>query len=131
MSNLSVLRNALKLNAEVIKYIEYAITEAKAEAKSWKAQGETAFFVAACEDRRKHELKLAKAVEMQKRTKAEIATTVRKEAIRRMFLFVFGKCPEQQVNTSQEQYKMLTTLAAERRAALRLEKKAKEVAKTA
>jgi hypothetical protein len=131
MSNLSVLRNALKLNAELINFIQYAIFEFKAEAARWKLEGETAYFIAANEDRRKHEKKLAKAIEMQKRTKAEIATAVRKEAIRRMFLFVFGKCPEQQVNTSQEQYKMLATLAEERRAALRLAKKAASVTNAA
>lgn len=126
MSNLSVLRNHLKLNADVITMLQCAMLEARMEAAAWKAQGETAYFIAACDDARKFKRKLERAVEMQRRTKVEIQAIFRKEHIRQMYLFVFGKLPEQQINTSHEQHAMLSALAAERRAALKEEKEARE-----
>jgi hypothetical protein len=131
MSNLSILRNSLKLNADVITLLQFAVKECKLEAAHWRKQGEMAYFVEACADRRKHERKLEKAVEMQLRIKAEISTIFRKERIRRKYLKVFGKLPEQNLHTTQEQEAMLDTLLAEQKSELALAFVDTKVAKTA
>jgi len=131
MSNLSILRNSLKLNADVITLLHCAIKEFKTEAAAWKNQGETAYFVEACVDRQKHERKLEKAVEMQRRIKAEVSTIFRKERIRRKYLKVFGKLPEQNLHTTQEQEAMLDTLLAEQKVDLALVFADTQVVKTA
>jgi sugar/nucleoside kinase (ribokinase family) len=120
MSNLSILRNSLKLNADVITLLHCAIKELKNEAKAWREQGETAYFVAACADRLKHEAKLASAVAMQDQMKEEIATIFRKERIRVKYKRVFGKWPETQQTTTREQEAMLDALLAEQEAELAL-----------
>jgi len=130
MSNLSILRNSLKLNADVITLLQFTVKEFKVEAGKWRELGETAFFVAACADRRKHERKLAKAVAIQDRTKEEIATIFRKERIRVKYMRVFGKWPEQQQTTTREQEAMLDALLAEQAAELALAFVATDVAKS-
>jgi hypothetical protein len=131
MSNLSILRNSLKLNADVITMLQFSVLEFKLEAAKWKRQGETAYFVEACADRRKHEVKLAKAVAMQDRMKEEVATIFRKERIRVKYMRVFGKWPEQQQATTREQEAMLDVLLAEQKAELALLFVDTKVAKTA
>lgn len=131
MSNLSILRNSLKLNADVITFLQFSVKEFKMEAARWKEQGETAYFVEACADRRKHEVKLARAVAMQDRMKEEVATIFRKERIRVKYMQVFGKWPEQQQCTTYEQEAMLDTLLAEQKAELALLFVDTKVAKTA
>jgi hypothetical protein len=131
MSNLLILRNSLKLNADVITLLQFAVKECKLEAAHWRKQGETAYFVEACADRRKHAVKLDKAVEMQKRIKEEISTIFRKERIRVKYMRVFGKWPEQQQATTREQEAMLDALLAEQKAELALLFVDTKVAKTA
>jgi hypothetical protein len=130
MSNLSILRNSLKLNADVITLLQCAVKEFKLEAGKWRELGETAFFVAACADRRKHERKLAKAIALQDRMKEEVATIFRKDRIRVKYMRVFGKWPEQQQATTREQEEMLDTLLAEQVAELALAFVSKDVAKS-
>lgn len=116
MNNLSILRHALKLNADVITMTHCAVAEFKLEAAAWKAQGETAYFEAACDDARKHKRKLARSVEQQRRIKLEIVTYFRNERIKRKYLKVFGKLPEQALYTSHEQEVMLDRLLSEQQA---------------
>lgn len=116
MTTITILRNTLKLNAEVIALSQYAALEAKLEAATWKAQGEIGFFVAACKDMAKAKAKLAKQVALQKRTKVEIAAIYRNERIARKYLKVFGQLPTKQLMTSVEQEAMLDRLLAERHA---------------
>ena len=114
MTTIAILRNTLKLNAEVITMSHCAIAEAQSEARAWKAQGEMAFYVDACVDVRKAKIKLAKQVELQKRVKLEIAAIYRNDRIARKFLRVFGQLPTKQLTTSVEQEAMLDRLLAER-----------------
>lgn len=114
MSNLSILRNSLKLNADVINLLQCATLEFKIEAVEWKKQGETAYFIEACNDRRKHKAKLVKAVEMQKRIKAEISALFRGERIKAKYARVFGQPVQASAATSYEQEAMLDALLAER-----------------
>jgi hypothetical protein len=121
MSNLSFLRNALKLNADLIAMIEFAKKEAKLQAADWKSAGETAFFIEACDEAEMYKKKLANAVAHQRRTKVEIQAIFRKDRIRAKYLKVFGKLPEQQIYTTVEQEAMLDTLLAEKQAAAAME----------
>lgn len=130
MSTLSILRHTLKLNASVVNDQQNIVAFLKEEIKAWKRAGETAYSADAEGDLRKEKAKLAKLVDMQKRVKVEIAAIFRNERIKTLYAYVFGNQPEQQQYTSYEQEKMLMALAAERRAALRADKKATGVVKS-
>lgn len=113
MTTLSILRNTLKLNAAAIRVLELEAALLKTEARSWKNSGETAYFVSTCNDVRKVKAKVAKAVDLQKRIKAEIATIFRICRIERKYLLVFGKLPTTSTTTTYEQEAMLDTLLQE------------------
>lgn len=114
MTTLSILNLTKRLNAAAINAQEIDIKLLRTEAKAWKEQEETAFFVSTCEDIRRKRAKLVKMREMQKRIKVEIAAIFRNERIVRKYESVFGKKPFQCLTTSVEQEAMLDTLIAER-----------------
>lgn len=115
MATVQILNNALALNAQVINKLQNEIKYLKAEASSWKLNGETAFFISTCIDVRKNKAKLAKAVELQRRIKAEVAAIFRAERIKRKYVLVFGKLPFQTA-MSFEQEAMLDKLILEKEA---------------
>lgn len=90
MANLSLLRNHLRLNANVITSLHVDVLTLKSEVKAWKEQKELAFMHGARIDLAKARAKLAKAVETQKRIKVEIATYFRELRIEAKFLKLFG-----------------------------------------
>jgi len=116
MATITILRASLKMNAEKIRKTESVIHEFKAEASAWKRQGELSFFVSACKDVRKHKVKLAKLVALQRSIKAEIEALFRNARIARKYEFVFGKPPMTQTKTSYEMEDMLDILIAEKNA---------------
>lgn len=115
MSTLSILRNALKLNAENIKDLAHSLAATKHAAHKW-VQADPAFADDARASVAKRKAVLARAVEMQKRTKVEIAAIFQRERIARKYEAVFGKKPDQNIYTLAEQEAMLDTLLAEKSA---------------
>jgi len=116
MATITILRASLKMNAEKIRKAEVEIHEFKAEASAWKLQGAQTYFIAACKDVRKHKVKLAKLVALQRSIKSEITAFFRNERITRKYQVVFGKPPIVQSSTSYEMEDMLDTLIAEKNA---------------
>lgn len=111
---LTILRNALKLNAAAINELELNVTYLKQEVKAWKRNDEIAYAISAQADVRKASAKLAKAVDLQKRMKVEIAAIFRIARIERKYLTVFGKLPSTSIATTFEQEAMLDALIAEK-----------------
>lgn len=114
MTTMSILRNALKLNAKEINVQQNAVTYHKQEAIAWRKQGELAFSVAAYEDVKRHRASLAKLVTMQRKMKVEVHAIERNERIARKYEFVFGKPPVVQSKTSYEMEDMLDVLVSEK-----------------
>lgn len=114
MSTLSILRNSLKQNADVITMLQNAIIEANYHGREYEAEGEIAYSVTEFTKARKLKVKLATAVAMQKRIKVEIAAIFRQARVTRKFVAVFGFAPHQPLTTSVEQEAMLDTLLAEK-----------------
>lgn len=118
MTTLSILNHAKKLNAAVITALQVQVTMLRDEARTWKAQGETAFHIAACDDLRKERKKLTKAIQMQERVRVEIEAIARNESIVRKFEAAFGRKPEPVLTLAVEQEAMLDRLLAEREVAV-------------
>lgn len=118
---LTILRNALKLNAAAINEMELNVSYLKQEVKAWKRNDEIAYAISAQADVTKAKAKLARAVDLQKRMKVEIAAIFRIARIERKYLTVFGKLPSTTIATTYEQEAMLDALIAEK---VELEKQA-------
>jgi hypothetical protein len=125
MSNLNILRHALKLNAFHITLVADEISALRTDIAMFRRAGneEGAFFEK--RDLAKRQRELRNLEDMAKRMKTEIATIFRIARIEKKYLLVFGKLPQQMLTTTHEQEHMLDTLLAERKAAMLADEKAR------